>query len=82
MKMKPIMSKAAFTTIALLILLAGIILRLISFGWNDRLQGDINLFALTAREFVLNDRLFYPMKFEYSDNVEYITLASPASQPP
>lgn len=57
-------------------------LRLSSLRWNDRLQGDVNLFALTAREFVLHDRLAYPMKYESSDHVEYRALHSPASQHP
>ncbi len=43
--------------IALIALVTGIILRIASFGWNDRLQGDVNLFALTAREFVFHKRL-------------------------
>lgn len=63
-------------------LVAGSVLRIASFNWNSRLQGDINLFALTAREFVTHSRLYYPMKYEYSDNVEYQVLQSPASQHP
>ena len=53
-----------------------------SFTWNTRLQGDVNLFALTAREFVQHDRLYYPMKYEFSDHVAYKALASPADQHP
>jgi hypothetical protein len=71
-----------FTALVSLMLLAGLFLRVVSFAWNDRLQGDVNLFALTAREFVLHDRLYYPMKYEYSDNVKYQVLRSPASQHP
>ena len=72
----------ALLIIAIFAVIAGTILRITSFSWNGRLQGDVNLFALTAREFVLHDRLYYPMKFEYSDNVEYKVLKSPASQHP
>jgi len=68
--------------IAFFALVAGSVLRFASFNWNDRLQGDVNLFALTAREFVTHNRLYYPMKFEYSDNVQYHVLQSPASQHP
>jgi hypothetical protein len=68
--------------LALLAVTAGGILRIMSFGWNDRLQGDVNLFALTAREFVHHNRLYYPMKFEFTDNVEYEAMESPASQHP
>jgi hypothetical protein len=60
-------------------LVAGSALRIASFHWNDRLQGDVNLFALAAREFVNYGRLYYPMKIEYSDHVEYQALQSPAN---
>jgi len=63
-------------------LVAGSVLRIASFNWNDHLQGDVNLFALTAREFVNHNRLYYPMKYEYTDRVEYQSLQSPASQHP
>jgi len=68
--------------ITVLALVTGSILRIGAFNWNNRLQGDVNLFALTAREFVVHSRLYYPMKSEYSDNVEYQVLRSPASQHP
>lgn len=60
----------------------GLALRGASFVWNSRIHGDVNLFALSAREFATHGRLFYPMKYEWSDHVAYITLASPASQHP
>ena len=63
-------------------LLSGVVLRILSFDWNGRLHGDVNLFALTAREFVRNGRLFYPMKYEYSDLVTYQVMQTPASQHP
>lgn len=68
--------------ITFLALAVGSYLRIASFHWNDRLQGDVNLFALTAREFVNHNRLYYPMKYEYTDHVEYQSLQSPASQHP
>ncbi|MDH4209458.1 MAG: hypothetical protein OEV76_11335, partial [Anaerolineae bacterium] len=63
-------------------LVAGSALRIASFHWNDRLQGDVNLFALAAREFVNHSRLYYPMKIEYSDQVEYRALQAPADYHP
>lgn len=60
----------------------GIGFRAASFSWNNTLNGDVNLFALTAREFALHGRLNYPMKYEFSDRVEYHTLQTPASQHP
>ena len=80
--MRWIRSQTAYAAILGLLLLAGVGLRGASFAWNTRLQGDINLFALTAREFVQHDRLYYPMKLEFSDHVAYKALASPASQHP
>jgi hypothetical protein len=77
-----IRSRTVYAAILNLLLLAGVVLRVASFTWNTRLQGDVNLFALTAREFVQHDRLYYPMKYEFSDHVPYKTLASPASQHP
>jgi hypothetical protein len=74
--------KLLFLIITFSALLGGAALRVASFGWNDRLQGDVNLFALTAREFVLNGDLYYPMKYEYSEFTEYRVLRSPASQHP
>jgi hypothetical protein len=62
--------------------LGGLTLRIASYTWNSRLYGDVNLFALTAREFVLHGKLQYPMKYEYSDNVPYLALTTPASQHP
>jgi uncharacterized membrane protein len=64
------------------ILLAGLGLRIVSFTWNTRLYGDVNLFALAAREYALHGRLQYPMKYEFSDNVPYLALTTPASQHP
>jgi len=57
-------------------------LRVASLGWNDRLQGDVNLFALTAREVARNGRLVYPMRYEYSDRVPYLSFETPATQHP
>jgi hypothetical protein len=63
-------------------LVSGIILRVASFRWNYRIQGDVNLFALSAREFVLHNRLYYPMKYDYGNVTRYAELQSPASQHP
>ncbi len=57
-------------------------MRIASFSWNNALNGDVNLFALAAREFALHGQLDYPMKYEYSDQVAYRTLQTPASQHP
>jgi len=76
------LKKHAFLMLALLVLASGLSLRLASVSWNSRLFGDVNLFALTAREYARSGRLDYPMKYEFSDQVEYLTLHSPASQHP
>ena len=80
--MQQLRSRIFYGVILGLLLVAGVALRVASFAWNTRLQGDVSLFALTAREYVQHDRLYYPMKWEYSDQVSYKTLASPASQHP
>lgn len=49
--------------------------------WKE-LDGDDNLFALTAREFARHSRLFYPVKYEFRKEVPYKTFASPATQHP
>ena len=64
------------------VLLLGLILRCCSLFWNDRIQGDVNLFVLTAQEYVRNDELRYPMKMDYSPNVTWENLHSPQSQHP
>jgi len=67
---------------AVFAVIIGVFLRIASFSWNSALNGDVNLFALTAREFTLHGRLDYPMKYEFSDRVDYLTLHTPASQHP
>lgn len=57
-------------------------LRISAFHWNDQVQGDINLFALTAREFRATGELRYPIKYEFSDQVPYCEAKSLASQHP
>jgi 4-amino-4-deoxy-L-arabinose transferase-like glycosyltransferase len=64
------------------ILLLGILLRVASLWWNDRLLGDINLFALTAREYAESGELNYPMKWDYSPNTTWGDLKTPQSQHP
>jgi hypothetical protein len=52
-------------------------------GWNaDRLFGDVNLFALVARQWLDTGLLEYPGKYDYSEAAAYLELASPASQHP
>lgn len=68
--------------VVLPLLVAACVLRLWSLEWNERLQGDVNLFALTAREFVRSGELAYPIKYEFSDAVEYCEPRSFASQHP
>lgn len=66
-----------------MVLLAGACgLRLWSLEWNQRLHGDVNLFALTARQFVRSGELAYPIKYEFSDTVDYCAPRSFASQHP
>jgi hypothetical protein len=81
-RMRWIRSRTTYAAILGLLLLTGVGLRAASFVWNTRLQGDVNLFALTAREFVQHDRLYYPMKLDFSDHIPYKALASPADQHP
>jgi len=65
-----------------LVFALAICLRVVSLGWNDRLQGDVNLFALSARELASTGSLAYPMRYDYSARVDYHTLTTPASQHP
>ena len=81
MRRIPIANCLSPVTLSLL-LLAGVALRVASFAWNQRLQGDVNLFLLTAREFVQHDRLYYPLKWEFSDHVAYKALVCLSSQHP
>jgi len=60
----------------------GILLRISSIWWNDRLLGDINLFALTAREYSESGKLNYPMKYDYSAKTVWGDLRTPQSQHP
>jgi hypothetical protein len=80
--MTKITSRAAFNVGLAILLLTGAALRITAYSWNTRLQGDVNLFALTAREYVQHNRLYYPFKHDFSDRVPYRTLATPASQHP
>lgn len=57
-------------------------MRIWSFQQNTRLYGDVNLFALTARQLALHGRLTYPMKYDYTPQALYLSLESPASQHP
>ena len=64
------------------LLTAGWICRVWSFQQNTRLYGDVNLFALTARQLALHGHLTYPMKYDYTPQALYLSLESPASQHP
>ena len=54
----------------------GILLRVASIWWNDRLLGDVNLFALTAREYAESGELNYPMKYDFSEKTSGGSLES------
>ena len=60
----------------------GILLRIASIWWNDRLLGDVNLFALTAREYAESGELNYPMKYDFSEKTSWGSLESAQSQHP
>ena len=60
----------------------GILLRVASIWWNDRLLGDVNLFALTAREYAESGELNYPMKYDFSEKTSWGSLESAQSQHP
>ena len=59
-----------------------LIARLLALLWNDRLFGDVNLYALVARHWTQTGRLDYPLKFDYFDPAPYLALSSPVSQHP
>lgn len=62
------------------IICSGLFLRLCAYSWNVIIQGDVNLFVLSAREIARHDRFEYPMKYEYSPHAPYKTLSTPATQ--
>jgi hypothetical protein len=64
------------------ILALGAVVRLAAFAWNDRLFGDVNLYALVARQWSETGRLDYPGKYDFFDPAPYLALASPVSQHP
>ncbi|MGI8906464.1 MAG: glycosyltransferase family 39 protein [Candidatus Sumerlaeaceae bacterium] len=65
-----------------LVVLFGAFIRVNSARKWKELDGDENLFALTAREFAQNTRLYYPVKYEFRPEVPYKVFASPATQHP
>jgi hypothetical protein len=75
-------SRRTLVLAAVLILLLGTGLRLVSFRWNTRLKGDVSLLALTAREFARHGRLDYPMAYGPSAYISAQTLTAPATQHP
>lgn len=68
--------------LTLAVLFLGLLVRGLSYRSTVRLQGGVDLFALTMREFRLHGRLFYPMKHKYRNRVSYSDVATPASQHP
>ena len=79
---KPLYLRTIGIALFILFLLIGAAFRIQSARkWNE-LNGDENLFALTAREFAENSRLFYPVKYEFRAEVPYKVFASPATQHP
>jgi hypothetical protein len=65
-----------------LVIVFGIVLRIASISWNDRLIGDVNLFALTAKEYSESGKLYYPMKYDFSRLTKWGELKTPQSQHP
>ena len=63
------------------VVVAGCALRVASFVWNERLQGDVNLFALTARELLDGRGLRYPFVWSVSPAPDP-SLTMPADQHP
>jgi hypothetical protein len=59
-----------------------LVARLIALVWNDRLFGDVNLYALVARHWVETGRLDYPLKLDYFDSAPYLALSTPVTQHP
>src|SRR5262249_4493019 len=74
--------KARRLFLVLLILVAGTAARVKSVAWNDRIMGDMNLFALTARYFAHHGKLDYPFKQDYFGVADYRAMHSPSSQHP
>ncbi|MFA6961124.1 MAG: glycosyltransferase family 39 protein [Opitutaceae bacterium] len=60
----------------------GLLARLAAFAWNTRLFGDVNLYALVARQWREIGRLDYPGKFDFFDPAPYLALSTPVSQHP
>ena len=71
-----------YLTLLLGVVLPGTALRLMSVHWNQRLQGDVNLYALTAREFHRVSRLEYPFKYDYYGGSRYESMRAQATQHP
>jgi len=71
-----------YLTLLLGVVLPGTALRLMSVHWNQRLQGDVNLYALTAREFQRVSRLEYPFKYDYYGSSRYESMRAQATQHP
>ncbi len=83
-KLRPMPARRFFLylTVLLGVVLPGAALRLMSVHWNQRLQGDVNLYALTAREFQRVSRLEYPFKYDYYGASRYESMRAQATQHP
>lgn len=66
----------------LLIIGSGILLRVWSVGYNDRIQGDVNLMTLTAEEVYRSGRVHYPIKYDFSSLTTFGEFKDPATQHP
>ncbi|MGB9669295.1 MAG: glycosyltransferase family 39 protein, partial [Anaerolineales bacterium] len=80
--LKMTLSKNYQNGLALFGLAIGIFMRGVSFMRNTRLYGDVNLFALTARQVAQKGQLSYGIKYDFSPLTPYLNLNSPASQHP
>jgi 4-amino-4-deoxy-L-arabinose transferase-like glycosyltransferase len=60
----------------------GAVVRLCAFTWNTRLFGDVNLYALVARQWRESGSLDYPAKFDFFASAPYLALNTPVSQHP
>lgn len=75
-------NRAGFPYWFWVVLAFGIILRIASIFWNDRLLGDVNLFALTAKEYSESGKLYYPIKYDFSLLTQWGEFKTPQSQHP
>ncbi|GAB4482306.1 MAG: hypothetical protein Kow0088_25150 [Anaerolineales bacterium] len=80
--LRPIKDTSVFYLLLACLSISGVLLRIYSFHENSRLYGDVNLFALSARQLASSGQLTYPMKYDFTPEASYLSLESPASQHP